>query len=48
MDAEEACGVIYDYGIDDDHLTLINEANKKVVISVESNNGMSKEYQLTN
>ena len=36
MDAEEACGYIYDYGIDDDHLTLINEENKKSCYKCEN------------
>ena len=27
MDDSEACGDIFDYGINDDHLTLIHEAN---------------------
>ena len=48
MDSEEACGDIYDYGIDDVHLTLINEANKDVVISVNKFFGLSKQYKLTN
>ena len=48
MDKEEACDDIYDYGIDDDHLTLIHDANKKDIICVKTNYGMSKEYQLTN
>ena len=48
MDSEEACGDIYDYGIDDDHITLINEANKDVVISLKTNFGVSNQYKLTN
>ena len=28
IDAKEACGDLYDFGIDDDLLTLIIEANK--------------------
>ena len=29
MDSEEACGDIFEYGVNDDHLTLIHEANEK-------------------
>ena len=47
MDADEACGDIYEYGIKDDHLTLIHEANEEVVISVKTSYGLSKEYELT-
>ena len=36
MDSEEACGDIFEYGVNDDHLTLIHEANEKVVISVKT------------
>ena len=46
MDADEACGDIYEYGLKDDHLTLIHEANEEVVISVKTSYGLSKEYKL--
>ena len=36
MDASEACGDMYSYGINDDHLKLIHEANKKIVINVKT------------
>ena len=47
MDSSEACGDIYDYGVNDDHLTLIHEGNEEVVISVKTSYGLSKEYKLT-
>ena len=47
MDSSKACGDIYDYGVNDDHLTLIHEGNEEVVISVKTNYGLSKEYKLT-
>ena len=31
MDSSEACGDLFDYGVHDDHLNLIHEANKTVV-----------------
>jgi hypothetical protein len=36
MDSSEACGDIFEYGVRDDHLQLIHEANKEVVISVKT------------
>ena len=36
MAASEACGDIFEYGVQDDHLHLIHEANKEVVISVKT------------
>ena len=33
MDAREACGDNFDYGINNDHLELIKEANKEVTIN---------------
>ena len=47
MDAEEACGDIYEYGIDDDHLNIIYNSNKEVVINVKTPHGPSKDYKLT-
>ena len=47
MDDKEACGDIFDYGVNDDHLTLISEANKELVISVKTPFGQSKNYKLT-
>ena len=48
MDSEEYCGDIYEYGVDDDHLKLIYEANKEVVICVKTPSGTSPEYKLIN
>ena len=48
MDSLEAAGDIFDYGVNDDHLTLIQEANKKVVISVKTPQGTSQPYTITN
>ena len=47
MESSEACGDMFDYGVKDDHLKLIHEANKKVVISVKTPQGQSAEYTLT-
>ena len=47
MDVEEASGDLYDYGIKDDHLSLIYRANKDVVINVKTPHGLSAEYKLT-
>ena len=47
MDNGEACGDIFSYGINDDHLQLIHEANKKVVINVKTPHGTSTDYALT-
>ena len=44
MESSEACGDMFDYGVKDDHLKLIHEANKKVVISVKTPQGQSAEY----
>ena len=47
MDDSEACGDIFTYGVNDDHLTLIHEANREVAVSVKTPYGLSKEYKLT-
>ena len=31
MDTSEACGDIFNYGVNDDHLNLLHEADKSVV-----------------
>ena len=36
MDSSEGCGDLFDYGFLDDHLNLIHEANKTVVIHVKT------------
>ena len=48
MDSEEACGDIFSYGVEDNHLSIIHEANKNIVISVKTSQGESKTYKLTN
>ena len=48
MDSEESCGDIFEYGVDDDQLKLIYEANKEVAICVETPSGTSTEYKLIN
>ena len=44
MESEEACGDIFSYGVKDDHLSLIHEANKNIVISVKTPQGESPTY----
>ena len=48
MDASEACGDIYNYGVNDDHLKIVHEANKEIVINVKTPQGLSQDYTLTN
>ena len=48
MDSNEACGDIFSYGINDNHLNLIQEANKEIVINVKTPQGISKDYTLHN
>ena len=47
MDSGEACGDIFNYGVNDDHLKLLYEANKRVVINVKTPQGQSDDYVLT-
>ena len=47
MDASEACGDMFSYGVNDDHLNIIHEANKEIVINVKTPQGLSEEYTLT-
>ena len=35
MDSTEPCGDLYEYGVNDDHLSFIHESNKEVVICVK-------------
>ena len=44
MDSEEACGDMFSYRVKDDHLTMIHEANKEIVICVKTPQGISKPY----
>ena len=48
MDNEEACGDMFNYGVNDDHLTMIHEANSKIVICVKTPQGVSEPYTLIN
>ena len=48
MDSVEACGDIFNYGVNDDHLKLLHEANKSVVINVKTPQGRSQDFTLTN
>ena len=47
MDASEACGDKYNYGVVDNHLNLIHKANKEIKINVKTPQGLSQEYKLT-
>ena len=38
----------FQYGVNDDHLRIIHEANSDVVINARTPQGLSKEYNLTN
>jgi hypothetical protein len=48
MDNSEACGDLFNYGVKDEHLKLIHEANREVVINVKTPQGLSKDYTLMN
>ena len=48
MDSQEASGDIFNYGVNDNYLTIIQEANKEVVISVKTPQGTTKPYTITN
>ena len=48
MDSQEALGDIFNYGVNDNYLTIIQEANKEVVISVKTSQGTTKPYTITN
>ena len=47
MDIKEACGDIFNYGVNDDHLTMLHEANKNISMNVNTEYGLSNEYILT-
>ena len=47
MNSEEACGDIFDYGVNNNHLSLIHEANSVIHMNVNTEHGKSKEYVLT-
>ena len=46
MENSEACGDIFNYGVNDNHLRLIHEANKTVVINVKTPHGVSGDFTL--
>ena len=48
MDSSEACGDIFNYGVNDDHLNLLHEANKSIVINVRTPYGVTDDYNITN
>ena len=48
MDSSEACGDMYNYGVNDNHLNLLHEANKSVVINVRTPYGVTSDYKITN
>ena len=48
MDSSEACGDIFDYGVNDNHLNLLHEASKSVVINVKTPYGVTSDYIITN
>ena len=48
MDSTEASGDIFNYGVDDDYLTIVHEANKEVVITVKTPQGTSEPHTITN
>ena len=43
----QACGDMFNYGVNNDHLNIIHEANRDIVINVKTPQGLSKEYPLT-
>ena len=48
MDSTEACGDLFEYGVNDDYVSILHEANKEIVICVETPQGNSEQYKLTN
>ena len=48
MDSVEGCCDVFEYGVNEDHLSLLYEANKSVVINVKTPQGNSKDFTLTN
>ena len=47
MENSEACGDIFNHGVNDNHLRLIHEANKTVVINVKIPHEVSGDFTLT-
>ena len=48
MDSEEACADAFDYGVNDNHLSMIHEANSVINMHVNTEHGNSQKYKLTN
>ena len=48
IDSEEACGDKFDYGVNNNHLSLIHAANSVISMHVNTEHGKSKTYKLTN
>ena len=46
MNLQESISDLYDSGVDDDHLTLIYEANRDLFIKVKTPNGLTVEQHL--
>ena len=46
MNLQESISDLYDSGVDDDHLSLIYEANRDIVIKVKTPNGLTVEQTL--
>ena len=46
MSLQESVMNLFDSGVDDDHLTLIHEANKDIIIKVKTPNGLTVEQTL--
>ena len=46
MDAQQACKGIFEYGVNDDHLNLIYNSKKRVVINVKTPYRPSNDYKL--
>ena len=47
IDLGQAISDIYDTGLNDDNLVLVNEANKKIEMAVKTNNGLTERQTLT-
>ena len=47
MNLKESISDLYDSGVDDDHLTLIHEANRDIIIKVKTPFGLTVEQSLT-
>ena len=48
IDSIEACGDLFYHGVNNDHLELIKEANKEIIINVKTPHGKSIDFMLKN